>query len=192
MYESANQTRYLDQFVWSEIIRLLENPGLIQTEIDRRREAAQKADPLVQYAYLALLLPCDPVGRNETVSELCREGQISQTPSRPPFGLLDKQAPGTRHNPELGIRPEKSHRPSAFFFTARTPNKSIIYQTPTRLAPDFSPCRRAAIELGRRNARQQNPTIGARSLGNWPRDPSGDAPAEKSPPHASPDSRRPL
>ena len=37
---------YLDQFVWSEIIRLLENPGLIQTEIDRRREAAQKADPL--------------------------------------------------------------------------------------------------------------------------------------------------
>ena len=37
---------YLDQFVWSEIIRLLDDPGLIQTEIDRRREAAQKADPL--------------------------------------------------------------------------------------------------------------------------------------------------
>jgi site-specific DNA recombinase len=37
---------YLDQFVWSEIIRLLEDPGLVQTEIDRRREAAQKADPL--------------------------------------------------------------------------------------------------------------------------------------------------
>jgi site-specific DNA recombinase len=37
---------YLDQFVWSEIIRLLEDPGLIQTEIGRRREAAQKADPL--------------------------------------------------------------------------------------------------------------------------------------------------
>jgi site-specific DNA recombinase len=37
---------YLDQFVWSEVIRLLEDPGLIQTEIDRRREAAQKADPL--------------------------------------------------------------------------------------------------------------------------------------------------
>jgi len=32
--------------VWSEIIRLLEDPALIQTEIDRRREAAQKADPL--------------------------------------------------------------------------------------------------------------------------------------------------
>jgi site-specific DNA recombinase len=37
---------YLDQFVWSEVIRLLEDPGLVQTEIDRRREAAQKADPL--------------------------------------------------------------------------------------------------------------------------------------------------
>jgi site-specific DNA recombinase len=37
---------YLDQFVWTEIIRLLEDPGLIQTEIDRRREAARNADPL--------------------------------------------------------------------------------------------------------------------------------------------------
>jgi site-specific DNA recombinase len=37
---------YLDRFVWDEIIRLLEDPALIQTEIDRRREAAQKADPL--------------------------------------------------------------------------------------------------------------------------------------------------
>ncbi len=37
---------YLDAFVWSEIIRLLEDPALIQTEIDRRRDAAQRADPL--------------------------------------------------------------------------------------------------------------------------------------------------
>ena len=37
---------YLDQFVWSEIMRLLDDPGLIQTEIDRRREAARNADPL--------------------------------------------------------------------------------------------------------------------------------------------------
>ncbi len=37
---------YLDQFVWSEIMRLLEDPELIQAEIDRRREVAQKADPL--------------------------------------------------------------------------------------------------------------------------------------------------
>ena len=37
---------YLDQFVWSEIIRLLDDPELIQTEIDRRRETARNADPL--------------------------------------------------------------------------------------------------------------------------------------------------
>jgi site-specific DNA recombinase len=37
---------YLDQFVWSEVIRLLDDPELVQTEIDRRRKAAQKADPL--------------------------------------------------------------------------------------------------------------------------------------------------
>jgi site-specific DNA recombinase len=37
---------YLDEFVWNEIIRRLDDPRLIQAEIDRRREAAQKADPL--------------------------------------------------------------------------------------------------------------------------------------------------
>jgi site-specific DNA recombinase len=37
---------YLDQFVWSEIIRLLDDPGLVQSEIDRRREVARKTDPL--------------------------------------------------------------------------------------------------------------------------------------------------
>jgi site-specific DNA recombinase len=37
---------YLDQFVWNEVIRLLDDPGLIQAEIDRRRDAARKADPL--------------------------------------------------------------------------------------------------------------------------------------------------
>jgi site-specific DNA recombinase len=37
---------YLDQFVWREIIRLLEDPELVQAEIDRRRAAARNADPL--------------------------------------------------------------------------------------------------------------------------------------------------
>ena len=37
---------YLDQFVWTEVVRLLEDPGLVQTEIDRRREVARNADPL--------------------------------------------------------------------------------------------------------------------------------------------------
>src|SRR5215467_7174676 len=37
---------YLDEFVWNEVIRLLDDPGLIQAEIDRRRDAARNADPL--------------------------------------------------------------------------------------------------------------------------------------------------
>src|SRR5580700_4823452 len=37
---------YLDQFVWNEMIRLLDDPGLVQAEIDRRRESARNADPL--------------------------------------------------------------------------------------------------------------------------------------------------
>jgi len=42
------QQDYLDQLVWGEIIRLLEDPGLVQAEVDRRRESARKADPLRQ------------------------------------------------------------------------------------------------------------------------------------------------
>ena len=36
----------LDEFVWKEIIRLLEDPMLVQGEIDRRQQAARSADPL--------------------------------------------------------------------------------------------------------------------------------------------------
>jgi len=39
---------YLDEFVWREIIRLLEEPALVQAEIDRRLAEAQAADPLRQ------------------------------------------------------------------------------------------------------------------------------------------------
>ncbi len=36
----------LDKVVWNEIMRLLEDPTVIQTEIARRREVARNADPL--------------------------------------------------------------------------------------------------------------------------------------------------
>ena len=36
---------YLDAFVWTEVIRLLDDPALIQTEINRRIEAARNTDP---------------------------------------------------------------------------------------------------------------------------------------------------
>ena len=36
----------LDQLVWDEMIRLLDDPALVQAEIDRRREAARQANPM--------------------------------------------------------------------------------------------------------------------------------------------------
>ena len=38
----------LDQIVWTEVIRLLEDPALIQDELDRRLAAARAADPTKQ------------------------------------------------------------------------------------------------------------------------------------------------
>jgi site-specific DNA recombinase len=35
----------LDQIVWAEVIRLLEDPTLIHQELDRRLAAARSADP---------------------------------------------------------------------------------------------------------------------------------------------------
>jgi site-specific DNA recombinase len=37
---------HLDAVVWQEIFRLLEDPSLLQTEVDRRLQAARTADPL--------------------------------------------------------------------------------------------------------------------------------------------------
>jgi len=39
---------YLDAAVWTEIMRLLEDPSLIQAELNRRMEAARNTDPLRQ------------------------------------------------------------------------------------------------------------------------------------------------
>lgn len=38
---------YLDNVVWKEIVKLLEDPGLIQREIEKRIEATRNASPLV-------------------------------------------------------------------------------------------------------------------------------------------------
>ncbi len=38
----------LDAVVWNEVVRLLEDPGVIQQELNRRLEAAKNADPLKQ------------------------------------------------------------------------------------------------------------------------------------------------
>ena len=39
---------HLDAVVWQEILRLLEDPSLLQTELDRRMQAARTTDPLMR------------------------------------------------------------------------------------------------------------------------------------------------
>jgi site-specific DNA recombinase len=39
---------YLDELIWREVLRLLQDPTLIQSEIERRLQEAKKADPLRQ------------------------------------------------------------------------------------------------------------------------------------------------
>ena len=39
---------HLDAVIWKELVRLLEDPSMIQEELNRRLEAARKADPLKQ------------------------------------------------------------------------------------------------------------------------------------------------
>ena len=41
---------HLDTLVWREVLRLLEDPTLVETELARRREAARQADPTRQRA----------------------------------------------------------------------------------------------------------------------------------------------
>jgi site-specific DNA recombinase len=39
---------YLDELIWREVLRLVQDPTLIQSEIERRMQEAKKADPLRQ------------------------------------------------------------------------------------------------------------------------------------------------
>jgi len=39
---------YLDELIWQEVLRLLQDPALMQNEIQRRMQEAKKADPLRQ------------------------------------------------------------------------------------------------------------------------------------------------
>jgi site-specific DNA recombinase len=36
---------YFDELIWQELLRLLDDPALIQTEIERRMEQAKQAEP---------------------------------------------------------------------------------------------------------------------------------------------------
>ena len=82
---------YLDAFVWGEIIRLLEDPGLIQTEIDRRREAAQKADPLRRREEELLREQARLEKSSERLVTAYQEGLLALPQLRQRIPLLQKQ-----------------------------------------------------------------------------------------------------
>ena len=67
----------LDQIVWTEVIRLLEDPALIQQELDRRLAAARAADPTTQREQ-ALQRELVRVGKSiERVLTAYQEGLVS-------------------------------------------------------------------------------------------------------------------
>ena len=86
----------LDEFVWKEIIRLLEDPMLVQ-EIDRRQQAAQNADPLRKRE--------EALRREQARLEKCSDRLISAYQE----GLVT--LPQLRHRmPELGSKHRLSNQ----------------------------------------------------------------------------------
>ena len=74
----------LDEVVWTEVIRLLEEPALIQQELDRRLAAAQAADPAKTRT--------QAVERDLTRVGKSMEGN-AQRPKLPALLLRDKDLP---------------------------------------------------------------------------------------------------
>ena len=82
---------YPDRFVWNEIIRLLEDPGLIQTEIDRRREAAKKTDPLRRREEELRREQARVEKSSERLVTACQEGLLTLSQLRQRMPALQKQ-----------------------------------------------------------------------------------------------------
>jgi site-specific DNA recombinase len=67
----------LDQIIWAEVIRLLEDPGLIQQELDRRLVAARTSDPS-QKREQSLQRDLDHLGKGiERLLSAYQEGPVS-------------------------------------------------------------------------------------------------------------------
>ena len=66
----------LDEVVWTEVVRLLENPQLIQNELDRRLTAAREADPTKRREE-ALRRDSFASARASTVLSAYQEGLLS-------------------------------------------------------------------------------------------------------------------
>ena len=83
---------YIDQFVWDEIIRLLEDPTLIQSEIDRRRAVAQNADPFRKRQDDLRREQVRIEKNSERLITAYQEGLVTLTQLRQRMPALQKQA----------------------------------------------------------------------------------------------------
>jgi site-specific DNA recombinase len=83
---------YLDPFVWSQIIRLLEDDKLLQAEIDRRKEAIRNTDPRRQRQE-TLRREHVRLGKNiERLITAYQEGLLSLSQLRERMPELNKRA----------------------------------------------------------------------------------------------------
>jgi site-specific DNA recombinase len=83
---------YLDQFVWSEIIRLLDDPDLVQAEIDRRQATARNADPLRRRQEELRREQVRIEKNNERLLTAYQEGLVTLLQLRQRMPVLQKQA----------------------------------------------------------------------------------------------------
>ena len=89
----------LDQIVWAEVIRLLEEPTLIQQELDRRLAAARSSDPTKKHEQ-SLQRELIHVGKGiERLLNAYQEGLLS-------IEQLRERMPGLRQRQEQALRAE--------------------------------------------------------------------------------------
>jgi site-specific DNA recombinase len=108
----------LDQIVWAEVIRLLEEPALIQQELDRRLAAARSANP-TQKREQSLQRELTHVGKGiERLLNAYQEGLLSIEQLRERMPLLRQRQQSLRA--ELQAIADQSNDQFAFLRLAET------------------------------------------------------------------------
>src|SRR6516225_3247248 len=110
----------LDQIVWTEVVRLLEDPQLIQNEIERRLAAAREADPTKRRDEA---LRCDVVRIRKGIDRLLtayQEGLLPIEELRERMPLLRRREQAS--NAELQAIADRSVTRAAYLRLAETLN----------------------------------------------------------------------
>jgi site-specific DNA recombinase len=108
----------LDQIVWAEVIRLLEDPTLIQHELDRRLAAARASDPTKQREQ-SLQRELTRVGKSiERLLNAYQEELVSLEQLRERMPALRQREQGLRA--ELQAIADQAHDRAAFLRLAET------------------------------------------------------------------------